>query len=258
MHSGRQASALALHSEIWLGLRLAAGLHDATLKAHRYTARVKHKSTRLYGFFSASTRSSHPYAISVNAWSSSVMNRFYLYAFFSFAAWTTLSLALHYFSASPWGGPLVISPDRMVPDAMFIEIGLLIGICLNAGIVDRFLPGRFARVLWAATHHRVFNGLQRFRPTRSRSCAMTRPAPHAVVSYKLHVGAWRFVDIEDIFGRCFLDGRRRGASGAHHHSHRLHLAKRSAKAHLRRPGYTHRCAGSLRITGHGAQMVPAK
>lgn len=76
------------------------------------------------------------------------MHRFYLYAFFSFAAWITLSLTLHYFSASPWGGPLVISPDRMLPDALFIEIGLLLGICILACIPDRFLPERFSRVVW--------------------------------------------------------------------------------------------------------------
>lgn len=53
------------------------------------------------------------------------MSHFYFTAFLVFAAWKTLSITLHYFSASPWGGPLVLSPSRLLPDTLFIEWGLL-------------------------------------------------------------------------------------------------------------------------------------
>lgn len=75
------------------------------------------------------------------------MQRFYLHTYFAFAAWITLSLTLHYFSASPWGGPLVLDPDRMLPDALFLQWGILGCFCFGFAIVDRFLsPNRWQSV----------------------------------------------------------------------------------------------------------------
>lgn len=65
------------------------------------------------------------------------MQRFYLHTFVGFAAWHILSLTLHFFSSSPWGGPLVLDPDRMLPDAIFIELGLLIVFALSFGGIER-------------------------------------------------------------------------------------------------------------------------
>lgn len=70
------------------------------------------------------------------------MQRFYLHTLVGFAVWTVLSLTLHFFSASPWGGPLVLDPDRMLPDAIFIEVGLLMALCLGFGAVERLLPSK--------------------------------------------------------------------------------------------------------------------
>lgn len=76
------------------------------------------------------------------------MHRFYLYAFFSFAAWITLSLTLHYFSASPWGGPLVLDPDRMLPDALFLQWGILGCFSFVFAIIDRLLPKPRLQSAW--------------------------------------------------------------------------------------------------------------
>lgn len=70
------------------------------------------------------------------------MQRFYLHTFVGFAVWTIVSLTLHFFSASPWGGPLVLDPDRMLPDAIFIELGLLMALCLVFGAIERLLPSK--------------------------------------------------------------------------------------------------------------------
>lgn len=72
------------------------------------------------------------------------MSQFYIITFLVFAAWKTLSLTLHFFSASPWGGALVAQPDRLLPDALLIEWGLLGVSCLAASGVDAILkPARW-------------------------------------------------------------------------------------------------------------------
>ena len=76
------------------------------------------------------------------------MSRFYLVAFVAFAVWKTLSVTLHYFSASPWGGPLVLSPDRLLPDTLFIEWGLLAVGCLVAGAVELALRRETLVRIW--------------------------------------------------------------------------------------------------------------
>lgn len=76
------------------------------------------------------------------------MNRFYLITFLTFAVWKTIAVTLHYFSASPWGGPLVLSPDRLLPDTLFIEWGLLALLCLLLGGVEWLLRYERAARIW--------------------------------------------------------------------------------------------------------------
>jgi hypothetical protein len=70
------------------------------------------------------------------------MNRFYAITLAAFGSLKALALTLHYFSPSPWGGPLVLRPDRFLPDALLIELGLLALLVLAFGIVERSAPAR--------------------------------------------------------------------------------------------------------------------
>src|SRR5690606_29738232 len=74
----------------------------------------------------------------------------------------TVSLTLHYLGPSPWGGPLVLSPDRFLPDALFIEWGLLLTAALPMALVDARLGGAsrtVVRVIWSLglTLHLAFS-----------------------------------------------------------------------------------------------------
>lgn len=79
-----------------------------------------------------------------------MVSRFYLTTFLAFATWKTLSVTLHYYSASPWGGPLVMSPDRLLPDTLFIEWGLLAIACLSVGVLETLLRQERAKLFWRA------------------------------------------------------------------------------------------------------------
>lgn len=95
------------------------------------------------------------------------MSRFYLAAFLVFALWKTIAVTLHYFSASPWGGPLVLSPGRLLPDTLFIEWGLLAVACLMAGAMEKLVPRNQRITIWrpifllAACLYCVFSQLDR-------------------------------------------------------------------------------------------------
>lgn len=78
------------------------------------------------------------------------MSRFYLQAFFAFGIWKTIAVTLHYFSASPWGGPLVLSPDRLLPDTLFIEWGLLGFLCLIAAMIEPLIRRLNGAPIWRA------------------------------------------------------------------------------------------------------------
>lgn len=78
------------------------------------------------------------------------MNHFYLTTFLVFALWKALSLTLHFFSASPWGGPTVMSPDRVLPDALLIELGLLAATCIVAGAFDAWIRSARLQRVWRA------------------------------------------------------------------------------------------------------------
>lgn len=67
------------------------------------------------------------------------VGRFYFKLFGVLAALKALSLTLHYFGSSPWGGPLVNSPDRFLPDALLVEIGLLVFLVLPFALLERGL-----------------------------------------------------------------------------------------------------------------------
>ena len=77
------------------------------------------------------------------------MKRFYLWAFIAFAALKTTSVLAHYLSPSPWGGPLVLRPDRLVPDALLIEYGLL-GLLILATSVPELRMSDRLRPWWRA------------------------------------------------------------------------------------------------------------
>ncbi len=53
------------------------------------------------------------------------MTRFTLRTFFVFAGLRVLSLVLHYCGPSPYGGRLVVNPDRFLPDAIIAELGMM-------------------------------------------------------------------------------------------------------------------------------------
>ena len=53
------------------------------------------------------------------------MSRFSLQTFLFLALLRVISLFLHFFGPSPNGGRLVLHPDRMLPDAIAIELGLM-------------------------------------------------------------------------------------------------------------------------------------
>lgn len=52
------------------------------------------------------------------------MPAFYLRVFSVFALLRATSVLLHYLGPSPWGGRLILRPDRFVPDALIIEAGI--------------------------------------------------------------------------------------------------------------------------------------
>lgn len=52
------------------------------------------------------------------------MPRFYLRTFAIFFGLRVVSVLLHYTGPSPWGGPLILSPDRFIPEALTIEAGI--------------------------------------------------------------------------------------------------------------------------------------
>lgn len=79
------------------------------------------------------------------------MRHFYLTTFVAFAIWKTVSLTLHFFSESPWGGPLVADPDRLLPDALLLEWGLLALTCMVASLVDHVIRRDALRHFWRQT-----------------------------------------------------------------------------------------------------------
>lgn len=52
------------------------------------------------------------------------MPLFYLRAFAVFFGLRAVSIILHYTGPSPWGGRLILSPDRFIPEALTIEAGI--------------------------------------------------------------------------------------------------------------------------------------
>lgn len=71
------------------------------------------------------------------------MSVFYLRTFTAFLLVRVVSVCLHYLGPSPWGGPLVLSPDRFLPEAIAIEIGIWGLFCL--GLAAGEIPLQTAR-----------------------------------------------------------------------------------------------------------------
>lgn len=53
------------------------------------------------------------------------MSLFYLQASLVFGALRAVSLIAHFWGPSPWGGPTVLEPLRLAPDAILFEVGLV-------------------------------------------------------------------------------------------------------------------------------------
>ncbi|MEO7425593.1 MAG: sulfatase-like hydrolase/transferase [Fibrobacteria bacterium] len=64
------------------------------------------------------------------------MNTFYLRAFAWFGAIRVLSLILHFTGNNPYGEPVVLNPDRFVPNACLFELGLILAWCLALAWFD--------------------------------------------------------------------------------------------------------------------------
>jgi len=62
-----------------------------------------------------------------------------LKTFLVFAFLRTLSLVLHYFGPSPWGGPLVNSPFRFIFNSICVEIGVILGLVILYRAITSFL-----------------------------------------------------------------------------------------------------------------------
>src|SRR5690606_3622191 len=65
-----------------------------------------------------------------------------------------LSVVTHYLGPSPWGGPLIMSPDRFIPEALVIEAGIWglfagLGALIERGI-RAALAFKKATVVWRA------------------------------------------------------------------------------------------------------------
>lgn len=77
------------------------------------------------------------------------MPLFYLRAALAFFAVRAVSVMLHYLGPSPWGGALVLSPDRFIPEALTIEWGIWSLLCIIFGLseraLQRFTPLRLYR-----------------------------------------------------------------------------------------------------------------
>lgn len=53
------------------------------------------------------------------------MSLFHLWVWLVFGALRTVSLIAHFWGPSPWGGPTVLEPLRLAPDAILFELGLV-------------------------------------------------------------------------------------------------------------------------------------
>ena len=56
------------------------------------------------------------------------MSRFYLWVWLVFGALRTVSLISHFWGPSPWGGPTVLEPLRLAPDAILLASSLSLSI----------------------------------------------------------------------------------------------------------------------------------
>lgn len=73
------------------------------------------------------------------------MPLFYLRAYTVFVALRVVSVCLHYLGPSPWGGPLVLSPDRFLPEALVIELGIWGFLCGLGALGERPLSAALFR-----------------------------------------------------------------------------------------------------------------
>ena len=70
---------------------------------------------------------------------------FYTYLMVLLGALRCLAVYMHYTGNNPYGSPVVISAGRLIPNAMLIELALILGIGLFFGLIDRIIKTDFAR-----------------------------------------------------------------------------------------------------------------
>lgn len=58
------------------------------------------------------------------------MNTLYLRAFLLFGVLRILSLTVHFMGNNPYGEPVVLNPNRFIPNASLFELGLILAFCL--------------------------------------------------------------------------------------------------------------------------------
>ncbi len=80
------------------------------------------------------------------------MPLFYLRAFAIFFGLRAVSVILHYTGPSPWGGRLILSPDRFIPEALTIEAGIF-GLVFGAAALVEMKAAKLSvwRREWSTT-----------------------------------------------------------------------------------------------------------
>lgn len=73
------------------------------------------------------------------------MNTFYLRAFALFGSIRVLSLVLHFMGNNPYGEPVVLNPDRFVPNASLFELGIILTWCLALAFSESMLGRRLPK-----------------------------------------------------------------------------------------------------------------
>lgn len=84
------------------------------------------------------------------------MPLFYLRTFAIFFGLRAVSVLLHYTGPSPWGGPLILSPDRFIPEALTIEAGIfgLLALVFAAG--EALLRKKAASIGWTRSYRAAY------------------------------------------------------------------------------------------------------
>lgn len=84
------------------------------------------------------------------------MPLFYLRTFAIFFGLRATSVLLHYTGPSPWGGPLMLSPDRFIPEALMIEVGIFGLLAFIFGAGESLLRKSASFVNWRRSYRTTY------------------------------------------------------------------------------------------------------